>query len=775
VKPASTSYRSRLARRSAPVAGPILIIGAVLIVLRNFAFRDLLTVADVRTVYLPWYCYLGKSIAAGHIPTWNPFSMAGVPFVAAPESGWGYMPPMVLFTVLGCGTAIRWMIVIQPMLAGLGVYWFLRSERLSRVAATVGGLSLALLIAGSNLAVTIPFSGTLAWTAITLAAASRYLRAQTWSGRLGWAIPTALAWGQLAAAHPSLGLLMGTLALVAYLVAGGWSRVAAGERSRAETILAAGMLLAALLPVNLAYFLPRFALVGRTSLGLGYAGLQRLGEALAGLPPKPFQIGVATGFTWPLKLATSPGAHVAAISLVLIAASLWSSRLRPLAIAFGLFALTCYLLALRAVAGLVPDSIRSTRFIDVYLHNPYWFIFGMFLAVGILAGLGVQAWQEVNATRQRVVMVLPGVVVGWVLPLALGARPLSLIALAGGAVVGGAALVAGTRRPIAYAAVPVAVALELVVNGLVPRGRIPFQPQPPKLVPVASPRVRLARYVEPKTIAATLQREDGGRYLTFGPGNVYDRASNDMLLFGNETTDGYGSIQLLRYWSYVRAAQQASLEYHRTYFVRPTSQALDLLQVEWVVAPAAVPPESDWTSVTRQGGWALYRRRSFPPRASLLSAWTVVEGPEQARRLVADPRFDPSVEVVLEGSPGHRPVSHSGEAGMARFRWLDTASARVDVDARSPAIVLVRNAYDPNWRATVDGRPAPVLAADYVLQGIPVAPGHHTILLTYRDPSIGAGLAGSALSLLVLFGSSVALHGRRRSPARHEADDKSPR
>jgi membrane protein YfhO len=143
--------------------------------------------------------------------------------------------------------------------------------------------------------------------------------------------------------------------------------------------------------------------------------------------------------------------------------------------------------------------------------------------------------------------------------------------------------------------------------------------------------------------------------------------------------------------------------------------------------------------------------------------------------LVADPRFDPSVEVVLEGSPGHRPVSHSGEAGMARFRWLGTASARVDVDARSPAIVLVRNAYDPNWRATVDGRPAPVLAADYVLQGIPVAPGHHTILLTYRDPSIGAGLAGSALSLLVLFGSSVALHGRRRSPARHEADDKSPR
>src|SRR5439155_4614387 len=101
--------------------------------LRKFAFRDLLTVADVRNEFLPWYCFLGKSLAAGHIPTWNPYSLAGAPFAAAPESGWAYAPPMLLFTLMGCGTAIRWMIVIQPILAGLGIYWLLRGERLSQV------------------------------------------------------------------------------------------------------------------------------------------------------------------------------------------------------------------------------------------------------------------------------------------------------------------------------------------------------------------------------------------------------------------------------------------------------------------------------------------------------------------------------------------------------------------------------------------------------------------------------------------------------------------
>src|SRR5205823_1038116 len=114
------------------------------------------------------------------------------------------------------------------------------------------------------------------------------------------------------------------------------------------------------------------------------------------------------------------------------------------------------------------------------------------------------------------------------------------------------------------------------------------------------PRVDLRSYVEPKAIARTVHEQDGGRYLTLGSGSVYDRGSNDMLLFHNESTDGYNPIQLLRYWSFVRAAQHISLEYHRSFFVRPTGQVLDLLQVEWVVAPANAAVDPTWTHVAQQ-------------------------------------------------------------------------------------------------------------------------------------------------------------------------------
>jgi hypothetical protein len=752
----------------------MLMVCAVLVLLRNIAFRDLITAADVRTAYLPWYCYLGKSLVAGHIPTWNPYTMGGIPFAAAPESGWGYLPPMLLFTTLGCGTAIRWMIVVQPILAGLGIYWFLRSEGMSRPAGTVGGLSLALLIAGSNLAVTIPLSGTLAWTSLTLAAASRYLRAQAWSARLAWAIPTSLAWGQLAAAHPSLGLFMGTLALIAYLAAKGWTVVASGERGWRDVALAVGVLLVSLLPLNLAYFLPRLGFVRKTSLWHGYAGLQRLQEALAGMPPSRIRIGVATGWSWPLKLATSPGAHLAAIALALSFASLWLRRHRRVAIAFALYGLVCYLLGLAAVAQRVPDRIRTMRLVDFYLHNPYWFIFGLFLAFAILAGLGVQAWQEADSSRQRIAMVVPGILVWGVLPLALRAPPASLVALAGGAVAGGAALVAGVRRTVVYSVVPLIAAVELLVNPAVPPGRVAFRPQPPKLMPLASPRVRLDEYLEPKAIARTLQEQDDGRYLTLGPGRVYDRGSNDMLLFRNETTDGYGYMQLLRYWSYVRAVDAVPLDYHRAYFVEPSDQTLDLLEVGWVVAPRRLATQSEWYPVTDEDGWILYRRRSTPPRVSLISSWTVVESPQRARDAVTDSSFTPSDRVILERNPSLTQGAVTQKSGTARFTRLSPNSARVVVDTEAPSIALVRNPYDPDWHATVDGRPVPVLAADYILQGVPVPPGHHTILLAYSDPSIGAGVAGSVVTLLVLLGSSLALRGRRGSPKRSGSVPSSP-
>ena len=91
------------------VAGPALICASVLTVLYLFAFRGRLSIQypDVLPFWLPSYCFLGKSLASGAIPAWNPHVMGGVPFAADPQSGWMYLPAMALFTALPCEVAMR--------------------------------------------------------------------------------------------------------------------------------------------------------------------------------------------------------------------------------------------------------------------------------------------------------------------------------------------------------------------------------------------------------------------------------------------------------------------------------------------------------------------------------------------------------------------------------------------------------------------------------------------------------------------------------------------
>jgi len=240
-----TGPTRRLRRVAVALAGPALIAGSVLVVLHEFAFGGRLAPSDLSTYFLPTYCFLGKSLAGGHIPAWNPYTLAGTPFAADPQSGWMYAPAMLLFTVLPCAAAIQVMVVIQPILAGLGLLWFLRIEGASRPVATTGGVALALGVAGSTLGISLPFAGALAWSAVLLALAARYVRARSTPGRLTWLGLVGLAWGQLAAAHFSTGLVIGTAALAAYLVAAALRNVREGAWSISLAALLVGGLMSA--------------------------------------------------------------------------------------------------------------------------------------------------------------------------------------------------------------------------------------------------------------------------------------------------------------------------------------------------------------------------------------------------------------------------------------------------------------------------------------------------------------------------------------------------
>jgi uncharacterized membrane protein YfhO len=84
---------------------------------------------------------------------------------------------------------------------------------------------------------------------------------------------------------------------------------------------------------------------------------------------------------------------------------------------------------------------------------------------------------------------------------------------------------------------------------------------------------------------------------------------------------------------------------------------------------------------------------------------------------------------------------------------------RAEVDAPEASRLVVATAYDPGWRATVDGVEVPVLENAMAFVSIPLNGGHHRIALSYRPPLLFEGALLSAVSALTLLGLAV----RRRA------------
>ena len=64
-----------------------------------------------------------------------------------------------------------------------------------------------------------------------------------------------------------------------------------------------------------------------------------------------------------------------------------------------------------------------------------------------------------------------------------------------------------------------------------------------------------------------------------------------------------------------------------------------------------------------------------------------------------------------------------------------------DVDSPGNSLLVISEVfYEPGWNATLDGKPAEVLRADYVLRAIKVPPGKHELRMRFDPPAFRTGV-----------------------------------
>jgi uncharacterized membrane protein YfhO len=112
---------------------------------------------------------------------------------------------------------------------------------------------------------------------------------------------------------------------------------------------------------------------------------------------------------------------------------------------------------------------------------------------------------------------------------------------------------------------------------------------------------------------------------------------------------------------------------------------------------------------------------------------------------VLDPGFDPANEVALSGQgPELEPGPFTGASRVVDFR---PDRVVLEAELSRPGWVVLVDAFDPGWRALLDGRPAEIRRANGAFRAVLAPGGRHRIEMVYRPDSVRAGLGISAVAL----------------------------
>jgi Bacterial membrane protein YfhO len=182
--------------------------------------------------------------------------------------------------------------------------------------------------------------------------------------------------------------------------------------------------------------------------------------------------------------------------------------------------------------------------------------------------------------------------------------------------------------------------------------------------------------------------------------------------------------------------------------------ALDLMGVRWFVT-AGLPEreikvmEANGFRIVERAAYYLVWERPAPPLARMYYDLDHIADPAQrVARLQGDYPLLARAIVEQPLGPLRRPATPPAVQVTAR------AHTRVELQVQTAAegLLVLADPWYPQWRVSVDGRPAELLRVDHAFRGVRVGAGTHRVVFTYEDRALQVGLGVTAVSVLGLTG-----------------------
>jgi hypothetical protein len=229
--------------------------------------------------------------------------------------------------------------------------------------------------------------------------------------------------------------------------------------------------------------------------------------------------------------------------------------------------------------------------------------------------------------------------------------------------------------------------------------------------------------------------------------------SNRFATFGIASLGGY------------HAAKPQLVQDLFTHRLQDNPYWMQLLNIRYVVSAEPYQQVPPMLRVVHNGTGQVLEFGAALPRVTVVGEYRVMSPPEAILDSIAGGRFNSRMLTFLEQDP-HLTLGpvEGAQATIDSYRLNDVA---ITVDTPGPGLVRLSDLWYPDWVATVDGRAAAILKADYLLRAVAVPAGRHQVEFHYRSKSVRHGLVLSIVSIVIVlagFGGPM-LRDRMRAGA----------
>lgn len=718
--------------------------------------------SDFQQIHYPLLKFIvGTVHESGTLPLWNPHQFLGYSVVGNPQYGLFYPPNWLLLAFPGSGiyTGITLLTIAHVWCLGLGVFVLARQWQASPLGAflAAGIVALGTYPASKIYAGHYAVILTMAWLPWLLAGAQHTLSHKHWRSILPGAAALGMA---ILAGHPQfvyIGLI-GVAMLVIYHLwetrKGAWGR----KLWHSLLMVFCGIILGAVTALP-AYDYQSETVRGQANDSLDFANQHAIPPHQLASLIIPDVFGTPTTDTgyWGEAFYEEMTAYVGILPFLLLYSFLGRRRrtwlFAAMLIIGGLW------LSLGADAGLyallyylVPPA-RGFR-------APGRFLILTTIGLALLAALLLTDMQkhflskEYSKTFSRRVF-LPTVIV-------LGGITLLLL-FGDDALYDESARNDHIQRQLLYSAFFMAALASMIVAGQWFPKIAPFV-----LVFLALGNVWWAAAPlrnSDTTVALSALWEQADKLIPDGDDGQYGRIIqtgsppgiiNGASWTGHFSPQGYDPIS--------PAGWSRLVEATGTFIQDPGSATNRLFGVRYVVAgqPLAnygFATAQYFSPINNEAPYYFYENPATLARVYVSGTYHIETDTESALTRIQAGEVDRGDAVLLPEDPN---CTVSGDMGEASIIEYTPNRVRISAQSTGGGILVLSDQYDEDWRASVNGKPAPLLQINTTFRGVCLPDGEHVVEFSYRPRAFFVGAGLSAAAWVLWLGTFV--YGRWRKP-----------